>query len=1737
MIDQTAGLLGFLSAVAREVGSEPIRDVQQQDLTLWPSDIPAHSSVTLGPSDTRGSWLAVQRLPLPEPPRLPEHLKPLVDPLSIQVPADRPKFLEHRVNEKILADARQLDPQWLKDAETQVVGIHKEEIHATNFAEQTDIEERVMERHKHHRTELTQKLNAQLDRWRESDWKEWVKESTPVFRSRALYSKLFELHLRLEAEQATLETQWGHSLFSYRSPEAKTINAPMFTVPVSIAIDSVSGAISVTPESLVSLDLTALEGAGVPGLEVLQALQGIYSDEPPNVWSEVDRLHARQQIIAPMGVDARLSDISTIETPTHVPSLNDGWVLYTRKRPLRQERFYGALAEKIEEESFVPEALASIVADKDAVDRALVSAGRPVNDNDGTADRLLMPLPTNADQERIAHQIAASRGITVQGPPGTGKSHTIVNLISHLVAQGKRILVTAENDQALAVVREKIPEQLRDLSIAVLGSTPAALDELRNSARSMKDSLSSIGSQKDEDRLTEIGNRVDELREETRQADLDLIDALRTEQQEFTIEGGSKLAADVALWITQHQHLGYIKGRANLNQDFPLTDNEVREIQVLAQEIADQDANLSKSELPIHDWLWSSARLHNVFEELDTLRRDLTELKGEGLNVSVIEALKDDEIQGLSTRMRAEANQLTLLQGTWEAQLTAHIRSTTQIAQWTVTQNDMMRPKLDQAQEIMRQLAGQDIVLPQGDPNLQTNLINVWRTRLEQGKKLPVFGAKDLKQFAEAVKISGYPITTAHQLYFVQLHLHFRELQHEIKRLMHGAYDPLGIPVPQIGSTFLLEALQTHERIDSINRWWTHTYPELSGMISGMFSFENPAETSEGLKRALLLLEGVHTHRREKELSNVLAKFNQQVQEFSTQPTSSHLWSTLWQALESKDVERWTAVHEEAQRLKIVRQQVERRDGLQQRLELVGAGSWARAIIDSNGSQEVVGDPLEAPLAWEYAQARTWLEELHSGPEIDSLMTKAHSVSAELQQQVIAYTSLSARLRLKENMKDPQRRALETWLTAIGRVGKGTGKNAPRFQAQARDALPAAMGAVPIWIMPIYRVLENFDPRLSEMFDVVIVDESSQCDLLSLGVLALGRKSVVVGDDKQTSPQAVGINTERIFELQKQYIADLPDRALFTMQESLYSISARAFPSTILLREHFRSVPEVIRFSNRFYGNQILPLREVTKPQIGDPLRAVYVKDAISERRGAQRINQREAERLVEQVAACVADPRYDGLSFGVVTMMSGPQSKIIESLLMEELGLDEFEKRKMRVGNPPTFQGDERNVMFISFVTHEHSYAATRERDAQWANVAASRARDQLWLFYSVDPSALNENDYRRAMIDYVLSVDRATEDRDLFSLTKNAFQREVLQEIMQRGYQVTPQHQVGNFYIDFVVTLGEGERLAIECDGGTYQAPGQLEQAVNKQRVLERLGWNFWRIRASEFNLDREAVLNPLWNRLEEMKTRLDARSRFEALRVSLQEQQKEQPKQQTYFPVQPGAEAESPPFLTTSEDVPAKDFDAVEEITGADPTVTKKSDAPGEDPPAPSTSVNTTPSSGFVYKAPLKAVDRKTITAQAAPKTTATQASTTEPTADRKTTAVRKNTAAKKTVLDGAPATTFATAKTPPRAKTFEINRTPLKKEAVDPPEKVEIAEAWKDGTRYRLTYQDLVQHVRSKEYLSEFLGVDELRPAVQHMRRLRPEGGIFKVDDNGLLVTLINGTPTFVNYVSWNEHFSE
>ncbi|WP_158539608.1 AAA domain-containing protein [Meiothermus sp. QL-1] len=402
--------------------------------------------------------------------------------------------------------------------------------------------------------------------------------------------------------------------------------------------------------------------------------------------------------------------------------------------------------------------------------------------------------------------------------------------------------------------------------------------------------------------------------------------------------------------------------------------------------------------------------------------------------------------------------------------------------------------------------------------------------------------------------------------------------------------------------------------------------------------------------------------------------------------------------------------------------------------------------------------------------------------------------------------------------------------------------------------------------MPLSQVVEQFRPE-RDIFDVVIVDEASQTDLSGLILLAMAKKVIVVGDDKQVSPLAVGEEVDKVEHLQQAYLKDIPNSALFDGRYSLYDIARSSFGGQVMLREHFRCVPEIIQFSNmHFYEGRINPLRESSSSNLKPAVRVERVKGY---RNG--KTNPVEARRIVELIKACIDNPLYTGKTFGVISMVGDEQALLIENLLHQELSPTELQNRRLLCGNPAQFQGDERDVIFISLVdTSEGAPLPLRDSESwrQRFNVAASRAKDQMWVVYSLDPTAdLKPGDLRRLLIEHALNPENAlTQIRVEGAKAESPFEREVLKHLSKAGFRVRAQYPVGSYRIDLVVE-SNGRKVAIGCDGDRYHPPEKWPEDLERQRVLERLGWRFIRVRGSSFYRDPESTMRWLTGEIKKM------------------------------------------------------------------------------------------------------------------------------------------------------------------------------------------------------------------------------------------------------------------------------
>lgn len=586
---------------------------------------------------------------------------------------------------------------------------------------------------------------------------------------------------------------------------------------------------------------------------------------------------------------------------------------------------------------------------------------------------------------------------------------------------------------------------------------------------------------------------------------------------------------------------------------------------------------------------------------------------------------------------------------------------------------------------------------------------------------------------------------------------------------------------------------------------------------------------------------------------------------------ANELGNEAWD--ESEVMSQWADLLMELQRVEALSGDLETVNHATRLIARCGAAIWADWLRISPRQDDATEDeliPMHWLKAWRLQRLAHFVEEIDARAAVRELTKQRQAATTDLARTYQRLIAARTWHRLAENATPAVRSALQAFLAAMSRIGKtGRGKKANAARGEARQAADLAQPAIPCWILPHYRVSEALPTEFGS-FDLVIIDEASQSDLSALPALLRARKLLVVGDDKQVSPAAVGMNVD---EVQNLMLRTLPNavpvfKSFFSPDRSIYDLCKVVFAdTTLMLREHFRCVAPIIEYSKRqFYNHELRPLRyPKASERLDPPLVDVLVVDGFRERD----INPSEAKFIVEEITRITQNPQMVNRTIGVISLTQNKQAYYIWEQLQRTLSPEVILRHRIACGDAATFQGNERDIVFLSMlVSKGQAHALSGKMYEQRFNVAASRARDRLYLVRSMEFGELSPNDLRRSLVAHFqapFQQEEAGQVADRRSLCESDFERDMFDELVARGYRVRPQVRVGSYRIDMVVEGDNDERLAIECDGDRYHGPEQWEADMRRQRILERAGWQFWRCFASTYVRYREDVLLSLERALQ--------------------------------------------------------------------------------------------------------------------------------------------------------------------------------------------------------------------------------------------------------------------------------
>jgi very-short-patch-repair endonuclease len=234
----------------------------------------------------------------------------------------------------------------------------------------------------------------------------------------------------------------------------------------------------------------------------------------------------------------------------------------------------------------------------------------------------------------------------------------------------------------------------------------------------------------------------------------------------------------------------------------------------------------------------------------------------------------------------------------------------------------------------------------------------------------------------------------------------------------------------------------------------------------------------------------------------------------------------------------------------------------------------------------------------------------------------------------------------------------------------------------------------------------------------------------------------------------------------------------------------------------------------------------------------------------------------------------FEDCTIGAICMVGTEQAVKIDSILRRRLSAAEYKRRRILCGSASQFQGDERDVIFLSLVdTARKGETLTLRSSDEWRriyNVAASRARDQLWVVYSMDPGRdLKKGDLRLRLISHAERQGPQSKGAERASAKfESGFEKSLYEKLVELGYRVLPKYLIGEFEVDFLVQGEAGTKAIISCEGDRAVPEAAVLAKMERQGTLERLGWNIVRLRASEYLVDEPRAMRRLVRKLGALK-----------------------------------------------------------------------------------------------------------------------------------------------------------------------------------------------------------------------------------------------------------------------------
>ncbi|MCD4794424.1 MAG: hypothetical protein K8R54_14400 [Bacteroidales bacterium] len=375
----------------------------------------------------------------------------------------------------------------------------------------------------------------------------------------------------------------------------------------------------------------------------------------------------------------------------------------------------------------------------------------------------------------------------------------------------------------------------------------------------------------------------------------------------------------------------------------------------------------------------------------------------------------------------------------------------------------------------------------------------------------------------------------------------------------------------------------------------------------------------------------------------------------------------------------------------------------------------------------------------------------------------------------------------------------------------------------------------PIWLVKmsdIHRIL----PLEFDLFDIAVIDEATQCDIAnSIPIIQRAKHVVLTGDPNQLRhvsflSQARTDNLISKYELENygKDITDYRHNSILDVVNNSISEQEQIF----FLNEHYRSYPSIIRFSNKKFYSGALKIMKA-RPDTAFNAGTEVIK--CNGQRNKTGYNKEEAEQIIQKISEILKDQEeLDELKCSSVGILSPfrNQAEYISDIIRKTFDLNQINKHKIRASTAYGFQGDERDIMFLSFVldNDSHPTAFRHINNPHVFNVSITRAKNLQYIYHSLDTGKITINSILREYIES-FRYDKT----DILHPVKDVFAEEIAEELKLLNIKTWLGYTVAGLKIDIMVKVKD---IIYGIDLIGY--PGEFEDAFTLERykMLQRAG-----------------------------------------------------------------------------------------------------------------------------------------------------------------------------------------------------------------------------------------------------------------------------------------------------------